>query len=102
MKRKCFQLSVSSPTNDYGPDFLLVELDEQDAVRIRAMMDALGELDADGVMVLDGRPGWRAVGSRIRRWRSVPIAPLDHCAPGARAGRIWSGRTPSRCTDCRS
>lgn len=58
MKRKCFQLWVSSPTNDYGPDFLLVELDEQDAVRIRAMMDALGELDADGVIVLDRRPDW--------------------------------------------
>lgn len=58
MKRKCFHLSVSSPTNDYGPDFLLVEIGEQDVTRILGMIDALAELDADGLVVLDGRPEW--------------------------------------------
>jgi len=58
MKQKCFQLPVSSPTNIYGPDFMLVVINEQDVAAIRAMMDALGELDADGVIVLDSRPEW--------------------------------------------
>ena len=58
MTQRCFHLSVSSPGNDYGPDFLLVDLDEDDVRRIRALWAVLQTTDADGVMVRDERPDW--------------------------------------------
>ena len=58
MARRCFHLSVSSPGNDYGPDFLLVDLDQADVRRIRALWAVLQTTDADGVMLSDGRPDW--------------------------------------------
>ena len=58
MTQRCFHLSVSSPCNDYGPDFLLVDLDEDDVRRIRALWAVLQTTDADGVMVRDERPDW--------------------------------------------
>ena len=58
MTRRCFHLSVSSPGNDYGPDFLLVDLDQADVRRIRALWAVLQTTDADGVMLSDGRPDW--------------------------------------------
>lgn len=58
MPRRCFHLSVSSPGNDYGPDFLLVDLDEADVRRIRALWAVLQTTDADGVMLRDDRPDW--------------------------------------------
>jgi hypothetical protein len=58
MTRRCFHLSVSSPGNDYGPDFLLVDLDQADVRRIRALWAVLQTTDADGVMLWDRRPDW--------------------------------------------
>ena len=58
MTRRCFHLSVSSPGNDYGPDFLLVDLDPADVRRIRALWAVLQTIDADGVMLRDERPDW--------------------------------------------
>ena len=58
MARCCFHLSVSSPGNDYGPDFLLVDLDQADVRRIRALWAVLQTTDADGVMLRDDRPDW--------------------------------------------
>ena len=58
MTRRCFHLSVSSPGNDYGPDFLLVDLDPADVRRIRALWAVLQTTDADGVMLRDERPDW--------------------------------------------
>ena len=58
MARRCFHLSVSSPSNDYGPDFLLVDLDQADVRRIRALWAVLQTTDADGVMLRDERPDW--------------------------------------------
>lgn len=58
MARRCFHLSVSSPGNDYGPDFLLVDLDQADVRRIRALWAVLQTTDADGVMLRDERPDW--------------------------------------------
>ena len=58
MTRRCFHLSVSSPGNDYGPDFLLVDLDQADVRRIRALWAVLQTTDADGVMLRDERPDW--------------------------------------------
>ena len=58
MTQRCFHLSVSSPGNDYGPDFLLVDLDEDDVRRIRAIWAVLQTTDADGVMLRDERPDW--------------------------------------------
>ncbi len=58
MTRRCFHLSVSSPGNDYGPDFLLVDLDQADVRRIRALWAVLQTTDADGVMFHDNRPDW--------------------------------------------
>ena len=58
MARRCFHLSVSSPGNDYGPDFLLVDLDPADVRRIRALWAVLQTTDADGVMLRDERPDW--------------------------------------------
>ena len=58
MARRCFHLSVSSPGNDYGPDFLLVDLDQADVRRIRALWAVLQTTDADGVMLRDDQPDW--------------------------------------------
>ena len=58
MARCCFHLSVSSPGNDYGPDFLLVDLDQADVRRIRALWAVLQTTDADAVMLRDERPDW--------------------------------------------
>jgi len=58
MARRCFHLSVSSPGNDYGPDFLLVDLDQADVRRIRALWAVLQTTDADGAMLCDDRPDW--------------------------------------------
>jgi hypothetical protein len=58
MTRRCIHLSVSSPGNDYGPDFLLVDLDQADVRRIRALWAVLQNTDADGVMLHDNRPDW--------------------------------------------
>ncbi len=58
MPRRCFHLSVSSPGNDYGPDFLLVDLDQADVRRIRALWAVLQTTEADGVMLRDERPDW--------------------------------------------
>jgi hypothetical protein len=58
MARRCFHLSVSSPGNDYGPDFLLVDLDQADVRHIRALWAVLQTTDADGVMLRDDRPDW--------------------------------------------
>jgi len=58
MTRRCFHLSVSSPGNDYGPDFLLVDLDQADVRRIRTLWAVLQTTDADGVLLQDGRPDW--------------------------------------------
>ena len=58
MIQRCFHLSVSSPGNDYGPDFLLVDLDQADVRRIRALWAVLQTTDADGVMLRDERPDW--------------------------------------------
>ena len=58
MARCCFHLSVSSPGNDYGPDFLLVDLDQADVRHIRALWAVLQTTDADGVMFRDDRPDW--------------------------------------------
>lgn len=58
MTRRCFHLSVSSSGNDYGPDFLLVDLDQADVRRIRALWAVLQTTDADGVMLWDRRPDW--------------------------------------------
>ena len=58
MPRRCFHLSVSSSGNDYGPDFLLVDLDQADVRRIRALWAVLQTTDADGVMLCDDRPDW--------------------------------------------
>jgi hypothetical protein len=58
MARRCFHLSVSSPGNDYGPDFLLVDLDQADVRRIRALWAVLQTTEADGVMLRDDRPDW--------------------------------------------
>ncbi len=58
MTRRCFHLSVSSPGNDYGPDFLLVDLDQADVRHIRALWAVLQTTDADGVMLRDDRPDW--------------------------------------------
>ena len=58
MPRRCFHLSVSSPGNDYGPDFLLVDLNPADVRRIRALWAVLQTTGADGVMLRDERPDW--------------------------------------------
>ena len=58
MIQRCFHLSVSSPGNDYGPDFLLVDLDQADVRRIRALWAVLQTTDADGVLLQDERPDW--------------------------------------------
>ena len=58
MPRHCFHLSVSSPGNDYGPDFLLVDLDQAEVRHIRALWAVLQATDADGVMLRDDRPDW--------------------------------------------
>jgi hypothetical protein len=58
MARRCFHLSVSSPGKDYGPDFLLVDLDQADVRRIRALWAVLQTTDADGVVLSDARPDW--------------------------------------------
>jgi len=58
MTRRCFHLSVSSPGNDYGPDFLLVDLDPADVRHIRALWAVLQTTDADGVLFRDDRPDW--------------------------------------------
>jgi hypothetical protein len=58
MTRRCFHLSVASPTNDYGPDFLLVDLDEADVRRIRALWAVLQTIEADGILLWDRRPDW--------------------------------------------
>ncbi len=58
MARRCFHLSVSSPGNDYGPDFLLVDLDQADVRRIRALWAVLQTTDADGISLWDRRPDW--------------------------------------------
>lgn len=58
MTLRCFHLSVSSPGNDYGPDFLLVDLDQADVRRIRALWAVLQTTDADGVLLQDERPDW--------------------------------------------
>ena len=58
MTTRCFHLSVASPGNDYGPDFLLVDLNEADVRRIRALWAVLQNIDADGVMLWDRRPDW--------------------------------------------
>ena len=58
MIQRCFHLSVSSPGNDYGPDFLLVDLDQADVRRIRALWAVLQTTDADAVMLRDERPDW--------------------------------------------
>lgn len=58
MTRRCFHLSVSSPGNDYGPDFLLVDLDQADVRRIRTLWAVLQTTDADGVLLQDDRPDW--------------------------------------------
>ena len=58
MTQRCFHLSVSSPGNDYGPDFLLVDLDEDAVRRIRALWAVLQTTDADGILFWDRRPDW--------------------------------------------
>jgi hypothetical protein len=58
MTRRCFHLPVASPTNDYGPDFLLVDLTEADGRRIRALWAVLQTTDADGLLLWDRRPDW--------------------------------------------
>lgn len=58
MTLRCFHLAVASPTNDYGPDFLLVDLDEDDVRRIRALWAVLQTTDADGILLWDRRPDW--------------------------------------------
>lgn len=58
MTLRCFYLTVSSPGNDYGPDFLLVDLDEDDVRRIRALWAVLQTTDADGILLWDRRPDW--------------------------------------------
>lgn len=58
MTLRCFHLAVASPTNDYGPDFLLVDLDQADVRRIRALWAVLQTTDADGILLWDPRPDW--------------------------------------------
>ena len=58
MTLRCFHLAVASPTNDYGPDFLLVDLDEDAVRRIRALWAVLQTTDADGILFWDRRPDW--------------------------------------------
>ena len=58
MTLRCFHLAVASPTNDYGPDFLLVDLDEDAVRRIRALWAVLQTTDADGILFWARRPDW--------------------------------------------
>jgi hypothetical protein len=57
-KQRSFHLSVSSPTNDYGPDFLAVELGRDDVLRIVALAGAVRSLGVYSVSAWDGRPDW--------------------------------------------
>jgi hypothetical protein len=58
MTLRCFHLAVASPTNDCGPDFLLVDLDEDAVRRIRALWAVLQTTDADAILFWDRRPDW--------------------------------------------
>ncbi len=58
MKFRSFELSVNSPTNDYGPDFLVVEIGEAQLKQIRRLSQAVKELDIYAVHVFDRSPTW--------------------------------------------
>ncbi len=58
MKLCSFQLSVRSPTNDYGPDFLVVELTEQDIDEMRRLANNVRALEVYAIHSFDHRPTW--------------------------------------------
>jgi hypothetical protein len=49
---------VNSPTNDYGPDFLAVELGQPDVLKIVALAEAVKSLGVYSVNAWDCRPNW--------------------------------------------
>ncbi len=58
MKLRSFHLSVRSPTNDYGPDFLIVELTQRDIDEIRRLADSVRALEVYSIHTFDHRPTW--------------------------------------------